>query len=47
MKIKLKIIAVGFVLAGFLCLTGCSTAEGFGKDLEKGGQHLQKGASSK
>jgi predicted small secreted protein len=45
MKIKLKIIAIGFALFSVLFLTGCHTAKGFGKDIEKGGKIIQKAAT--
>lgn len=44
MKIKLKII-IGFALISTLLLSGCHTAQGFGQDVEKGGQEIQKAAT--
>jgi len=37
-------IAAVFGLLTVLFLTGCHTMEGFGKDLEKGGEAIQKKA---
>jgi len=47
MKINLKIAVIGFVFIGVLVLglSGCHTAEGFGRDLEESGQAIQKSAS--
>ena len=47
MKNNFKTFAVGFVLISSLLLSigGCHTAEGFGKDLEKGGKEIQKAAT--
>ena len=44
MKI-IKIVVVAFVLIAALHLSGCHTAKGFGEDLEKGGQAIQKAAA--
>jgi entericidin A len=30
------------LVAGFLALTGCNTAHGFGKDVEKTGEKIQE-----
>jgi len=46
MKNKLKIVVIGFALISALFLTGCQTAKGFGQDIEKGGQSIQKAASN-
>ncbi|HBC71665.1 MAG TPA: hypothetical protein DCZ38_02640 [Coxiellaceae bacterium] len=45
MKIKLKICAAAFALISALLLSGCHTIEGFGQDMERGGQNLQKAAT--
>jgi entericidin B len=42
MQTKFKMIAL--VLAAGLLVAGCNTVEGFGKDLEKGGEAIQKSA---
>ena len=36
-----KIFAVAMV---FVCLVGCNTVQGIGKDLQKGGQAIEKAA---
>ena len=33
-----------FVLAAALAVAGCNTVQGIGKDLEKGGQAIEKAA---
>lgn len=45
MKIKLTIAAIGFTVISALFLNGCQTTKGFGQDLEKGGQAIQKAAT--
>lgn len=42
MKVKFTIVVIGFVLISSFLLSGCHTTEGFGQDLEKGGQAIQK-----
>lgn len=42
---KFKIAVISFALVSLPVLSGCYTAKGFGKDLEKGGQAIQKAAS--
>ncbi|MFP4273293.1 MAG: entericidin A/B family lipoprotein [Halothiobacillaceae bacterium] len=44
MRNRLVIAALLMMLAGGL-LTGCSTVEGFGKDVEKGGQAIERAAN--
>lgn len=46
MKIKLKIVIVGFVLIGALFLNACNTAAGFGQDVKQGGQAIQNAATA-
>ena len=40
----LKISSVIALLFASLCFSGCNTMEGAGKDIEKGGEHLQEAA---
>jgi len=42
MKITLKIIALIMAIS---LLAGCNTVEGFGKDMQQGGQSLQRDAN--
>lgn len=45
MKTNLKnLIILTMVSIGILFLSGCKTMEGLGKDIQKGGQHLEKAA---
>lgn len=44
MKTKL-IIVIGFALISVLLLNGCNTVHGFGTDVKKGGQSIQRAAS--
>jgi predicted small secreted protein len=46
MKIKLKIAVISFALIGALFLSGCHTAQGFGEDVEIGGQAIQNAATN-
>jgi predicted small secreted protein len=46
MKIKLRLVAIGFAVIGTLLLSGCHTAKGFGQDVEQGGQAIQKASTS-
>jgi predicted small secreted protein len=46
MKIKLKIVMIGFALISALVLNGCHTAAGFGQDMEQGGQAIQTAATT-
>ena len=39
-----KILTVLSLLAASLTLTACNTMAGAGKDIERGGQHLQNSA---
>jgi len=41
MKITLRIFAVLFTV---LALAGCNTIEGLGKDIQKGGEKIEKAA---
>ncbi|MBA4741873.1 MAG: entericidin A/B family lipoprotein [Azoarcus sp.] len=43
MQKKFKMIAL--VLAAGLLVAGCNTMEGAGKDIEKGGEAIQKSAN--
>jgi predicted small secreted protein len=45
MKIKFKIMIICFALIGALLLSGCHTTEGFGQDVEEGGQAIQRAAT--
>jgi predicted small secreted protein len=40
-------VVVILLLAGILCLSGCNTMEGFGKDLKKLGGNIEKKADEK
>jgi predicted small secreted protein len=40
-------MVISVTLISFLLLSGCNTTQGFGKDLEKGGQAIQKAALNK
>ncbi len=46
---KIKFILIGCITALVIVLTmalsGCNTVQGFGKDMQQGGQDLQKAAS--
>lgn len=44
MKIKLNILVISLALVGILLLSGCNTTAGFGRDIEKGGQGIQRAA---
>lgn len=44
MKIKSLVIRFTFILTCAICLTACNTMQGLGKDLQAGGQKLQKSA---
>jgi entericidin B len=37
-----KIISVFFAIAAVVSLTACNTVQGIGKDIEKGGEAIQK-----
>lgn len=39
-----KVLAILSLLATSLTLTACNTMAGAGKDIERGGQHLQNSA---
>jgi predicted small secreted protein len=47
MKINFKTLATAILISTALLLSGCNTAAGFGKDLQKGGEKIQKAAKSK
>jgi len=38
-----KLIAIS-MMACFVCLTGCNTMSGFGKDVKKGGEKIEDSA---
>jgi predicted small secreted protein len=42
MKKSTNYVILGAVLAALCTLAACNTIKGFGEDVEKGGQHLQK-----
>lgn len=42
--IKSLIIHFTLILTCTMCLTACNTMQGLGKDLQEGGQKLQKSA---
>ncbi len=43
--VALKTYLLAAVTAGFvLALTGCNTVQGMGKDIERGGEAIQKSA---
>ena len=44
MQIPGKIITASLFLAGFLSLTACNTFEGMGKDMQTGGENLERSA---
>jgi entericidin B len=44
MKTKVRIVVIGFALISALLLSGCNTAHGFGRDVEKGGQSIERAA---
>ncbi len=44
MKINFKFLATTFILSITLFLSACNTTAGFGKDMQKGGEHIQKAA---
>ena len=39
-----KLVVLGLALAGTVFTAGCNTVEGAGKDIEKGGEAIQKAA---
>lgn len=39
-----KLIAVLFVFASLLSISACNTIHGIGKDIERGGQAIEKAA---
>ncbi len=39
-----KLFVLGLALAGTVFTAGCNTVEGAGKDIEKGGEAIQKAA---
>ena len=44
-EVTMKAIVLGVVtLFSALLITGCNTVEGFGKDVEKGGEAIQRTA---
>lgn len=45
MKKIITIVLLGFVSISMGLLNGCSTVRGFGKDVSKGGQAIQRAAS--
>lgn len=45
MNNSFKVFASIVALICFVAISGCNTAEGFGKDLQQGGQSIQKAAS--
>lgn len=45
MKIKI-VLQIATILITALFINGCHTAEGFGKDLEKGGQAIREAVAS-
>lgn len=42
LKNFLRLSFLGFVVVAGLSLSACNTAEGFGRDMEKAGQSIQK-----
>ena len=40
-----KVFAASLLLALFATLTGCNTIQGAGKDIERGGEKIQKEAA--
>lgn len=45
MKKTLKVLAFSALAAAAVCAAACNTVEGFGKDMEKGGEKLQEKAN--
>ena len=45
MKIRIRVIIIGFTLVCSLFLSGCHTTAGFGEDMSEGGQAITKAAS--
>ncbi len=47
MKIQIKRIAVLLFVAAFITIvsTGCNTAHGFGRDVERTGEKIQNGTN--
>jgi len=43
----MKRIAIGLLVIWAVALTGCETMKGFGKDMEKAGEAIQKKADRK
>lgn len=45
MKKIITMVAVGCICMSMGFISGCSTVQGFGKDVSKGGHEIQKAAS--
>jgi predicted small secreted protein len=45
MKFSRKFILLCALFTSLVLLTGCNTVQGLGKDVQKGGQTIQKAAS--
>lgn len=45
MKKIITILVVGCICVSMGLINGCSTVQGFGKDVSKGGREIQKAAS--
>jgi predicted small secreted protein len=44
-KLVTSTIATAFIAGVFATLTGCNTVQGAGKDIERGGEKIQKEAA--
>jgi predicted small secreted protein len=42
MKLTIKLALLTLVLAGTILQTGCNTARGFGRDVERTGETIQR-----
>jgi predicted small secreted protein len=45
-KVSLGILLPGLLVLAVAGITGCSTVEGFGKDVQKGGEAIERAADS-